>query len=115
MIKKLVATILALLAATAFAGVDANSATQAELEAVTGIGPVISTLIISERKKGDFKDWNDLVARVKGVGGKSADKFSKGGLTVNGATYKGVSANTTATAGNATSAVKAGASAPLKK
>ena len=95
MFKKLIAAFLALLAATAFAAVDANKGTQAELEAVKGIGPVISTLILSERKKGDFKDWNDLVVRVKGVGEKSAGKFSEGGLTVNGQAYAGAPATAT--------------------
>ena len=89
MFKKIIAAFAALLAATAFAAVDANKASQAELEALKGIGPVISTLIISERKKGNFKDWNDLVVRVKGVGDKSAEKFSEAGLTVNGATFTG--------------------------
>ena len=89
MFKKFVAALAALLAATAFAAVDANKANQAELEAIKGIGPVISTLIINERKKGDYKDWNDLVVRVKGVGDKSAAKFSEGGLTVNGQAYSG--------------------------
>ena len=89
MFKKFVAALAALLAAAAFAAVDANKATQAELEAINGIGPVISTLIINERKKSEFKDWNDLVVRVKGVGDRSAAKFSQGGLTVNGKVYAG--------------------------
>ena len=89
MFKKIIAAFAALLAATAFAAVDANKASQAELEAIKGIGPVISTLIISERKKSNFKDWNDLVVRVKGVGDKNAEKFSESGLTVNGATFTG--------------------------
>ena len=89
MFKKIIAAFAALLAATAFAAVDANKASQAELEALKGIGPVISTLIITERKKGDFKDWNDMVVRVKGVGEKNAAKFSEAGLTVNGATFTG--------------------------
>jgi len=92
MFKKFIVALAALLAATAFAAVDANKATQAELEAVKGIGPVISTLIINERKKSEFKDWNDLVVRVKGVGEKSAAKFSEGGLTVNGQAYAGAPA-----------------------
>ncbi len=89
MIKKLLATLLALFAAAAFAAVDANKATQAELEAVKGIGPAISTKIIDERKKAPFKDWNDMVERVKGVGDGNAAKFSTEGLTVNGAAFKG--------------------------
>lgn len=92
MFKKFVVALAALLAAAAFAAVDANKANQADLEAIKGIGPVISTLIINERKKGDFKDWNDMVVRVKGVGEKNAAKMSDGGLTVNGATYTGAPA-----------------------
>ena len=66
MIKKILAAMLALFAAVAFAAVDANKATQAELEAVKGIGPSIATKILDERKKGSFKDWQDMVERVKG-------------------------------------------------
>ena len=96
MFKKFAAALVALfLAATAFAAVDANKATQAELESVKGIGPAISTLIINERKKGDFKDWNDMVVRVKGVGEKNAAKMSDSGLTVNGATFTGAPAPAT--------------------
>ena len=40
MFKKILAALAALFAAAAFAAVDANKATQAELEAVKGIGPV---------------------------------------------------------------------------
>lgn len=126
MFKKIIAAFAALLAATAFAAVDVNKASQAELEGLKGIGPVISTLIISERKKGDFKDWNDLVVRVKGVGDRSAEKFSEAGLTVNGATFTGApvakktetaqapataraASATRATASKAASAVKTGA------
>jgi competence protein ComEA len=92
MFKKLLATVLALFAAAAFAAVDANKATQAELEAVKGIGPVISGKILDERKKAPFKDWNDMVERVKGVGEGNAAKFSSEGLTVNGAGFKGAPA-----------------------
>ena len=89
MFKKFVAALAALLAATAFAAVEANKATQAELEAISGIGPTISASIVAERKKGEFKDWNDLVTRIKGVGDRSAAKFSQGGLTVAGKPYGG--------------------------
>ncbi|MBS0434392.1 MAG: helix-hairpin-helix domain-containing protein [Proteobacteria bacterium] len=93
MIKKLVAIVLALFAAAAFAAsVDVNKASQADLDAVKGIGPAISGKIVEERKKGAFKDWNDLIDRVKGVGEHNAAKFSEGGLTVNGAAFKGAPA-----------------------
>ena len=89
MIKKLLAALLATLAAAAFAAVDVNKATASELETIKGIGPAIATKILDERKKGSFKDWNDMVERVKGVGEGNAAKFSAEGLTVNGATFKG--------------------------
>lgn len=88
MFKKFLALLLTLAAASAFAAVDVNKASQAELESVKGVGPAVSGRILEERKKSDFKDWNDLVARVKGVGEHNAAKFSDGGLTVNGVGYK---------------------------
>ena len=96
MIKRLFAALFAVLltlgAASAFAAVDANKATQAELESVKGIGPSISGKILDERKKASFKDWSDLVERVKGVGDGNAAKFSTEGLTVNGQGFKGAAA-----------------------
>ncbi|MDP2450236.1 MAG: helix-hairpin-helix domain-containing protein [Polaromonas sp.] len=88
MFKKLLAFVATMYVAMAFAAIDVNSATSAELDAIKGIGPVKSALIISERKKAPFKDWNDFVTRVKGVGTDSAAKFSADGLTVNGTSYK---------------------------
>lgn len=93
MFKKLFAGLFALVAAlslsTAFAAVDVNKATQAELDSVKGIGPVTSRLIMAERKKGEFKNWPDFIERVKGLGEKSAAKFSAEGLTVSGSAYTG--------------------------
>jgi competence protein ComEA len=79
-------------ASFSFAAVDANKATAAELDSVKGIGPAISAKIIDERKKGNFKDWNDMVNRVSGIGEKNAAAFSTNGLTVGGAAYKGTPA-----------------------
>ena len=89
MLKKVLVLLAMLYAAVCFAAVDANKASAAELDAVKGIGPSISGKILDERKKGNFKNWDDLVVRVKGVGEKNAAKFSAEGLTVDGATYKG--------------------------
>ena len=89
MLKKLFAIMTMLYAAIAFAAVDVNKATAAELDGIKGIGPGISTKILDERKKGNFKDWSDFVERVKGVGDGNAAKFSAEGLTVNGASFKG--------------------------
>ncbi len=111
MFKKLIATLLALFAAAAFAAVDANKASQAELEGVKGIGPAIATKIIDERKKGAFKSWDDMVERVKGVGDGNAAKFSTAGLTVNGSAFKGAAAAPPAAPAKA-EAPKAAAPAP---
>ena len=92
MLKKILAILTMLYAAASFAAVDVNKATAAELDAVKGIGPSISTKIIDERKKGSFKDWQDFIDRVKGVGEHNAVKFSAEGVTVNGSTFKGAAA-----------------------
>ena len=92
MLKKILALVAMLYAAACFAAVDVNKATAAELDSIKGIGPAISSKIIDERKKGDFKDWQDFVDRVKGVGDRNAAKFSTEGLTVNGASFKGAAA-----------------------
>ena len=92
MFKKLLAFLAAMSLVAAFAAVDVNKASEAELDGIKGIGPVTSKSIISERKKGDFKNWDDFVTRVKGVGDKNAAKFSAEGLTVSGAAYTGAGA-----------------------
>lgn len=89
MLKKLMMLVLGLLCAGAFAAVDINKATQSELESIKGIGPAIAGKILDERKKGPFKDWNDMIERVKGVGEHNAAKFSAEGMTVGGASFKG--------------------------
>lgn len=92
MLKKILAIVAMLYAAATFAAVDVNKATAAELDGIKGIGPAISTKIIDERKKGEFKDWTDFAKRVNGMGDKNAAKFSAEGLTVNGAGFKGAAA-----------------------
>jgi len=91
MLKKLLAAMALLCAATSFAA-DVNKASEAELDGVRGIGPAMSARILEERKKGAFKDWDDLIGRVKGVGSTNAERFSKEGLTVNGEAFKATAA-----------------------
>lgn len=93
MLKKLLTLIATLLLATAaFAAVDVNTATEAELDGIKGIGPGLSGRILEERKSAPFKDWADFIGRVGGVGNKSAVNFSKDGLTVNGKKYSAAAA-----------------------
>ena len=89
MLKKILALMMALFTALAFAAVDVNSADATQLDTVKGVGPAIAGKITAERKNGPYKSWDDLIARVPGIGDKSAVKLSEGGLTVSGASYKG--------------------------
>jgi len=109
MCKKLLVLMLAFFSAVAFAALDVNKATQAELESVKGIGPAISGKILEERQKGAFKDWPDFVERVKGVGEHNAARFSTEGLTVNGSAFAGAPAKPSAPSVPAASASKAAA------
>lgn len=92
MLKKLLALLAMLYAAAAFAAVDVNTAKASDLDGVKGIGPVMSKRILDERRKGKFKDWPDMIARVKGLGDNSASKLSSEGLTVNGETFTSAAA-----------------------
>lgn len=92
MLKRILALVAMLSAAACFAAVDVNKASAADLDGIKGIGPAMSGKILDERKKSNFKDWNDFVLRVKGVGEGNAAKFSKEGLTVNGAAFAGAAA-----------------------
>ncbi|HEF4730343.1 helix-hairpin-helix domain-containing protein [Burkholderia multivorans] len=115
MLKKLLMLFVALslsLAAGLAAAVDVNTADQAALESVKGLGPVKSKAIIDERtKNGPFKDADDLATRVKGLGTKSVGHLEENGLTIGGSSAppKGVklskpAATTSATTSTTTSA-----------
>jgi competence ComEA-like helix-hairpin-helix protein len=87
MLKKLLMLCFALMLSvgTAFAAVDVNTADQAALDSVKGLGPVKSKAIVDERaKNGPFKDADDLATRVKGLGTKSVAKLEENGLTIGG-------------------------------
>jgi competence protein ComEA len=107
MIKKLIVAVAAMIAMMgfAFAQVDVNKADKAALDAVKGIGPVMSKTIIDERTKGGaFKDWADFQARVKGVADKKAAALSEAGLQVNGQARAAASAASAASKASAASA-----------
>lgn len=85
MIKKLVLAVATFVTmGFAFAQVDVNKADAAALDGIKGVGPAMSKAILTERAKGEFKDWADLQTRVKGIGDKKAMKLSEAGLQVNG-------------------------------
>jgi competence protein ComEA len=75
---------LFLLSGHAFAKVEINSADQAALESIRGLGPSKAKAILLERKKnGPFKDSADLHTRVKGIGEKTVERLMQNGLTIN--------------------------------
>lgn len=88
MFKKILTSLLSLLAAASFAAVDINTATVADLDSIKGIGPGTSVKILEARKASPFKNWSDLIQRVPGIGDKRAAKLSSEGLTVNGEAFK---------------------------
>lgn len=95
MFKKLLLAVAAMIVTMgfAFADVDVNKGDQAALDGIKGIGPAKSKAIIEERtKNGNFKDWADFEARVKGIGDKNSTKLSEAGLTVNGQSKPGAPA-----------------------
>jgi len=75
MYKKVIAVFLSLATSTVFGMSlsELNSASKTELMEIKGIGEAKATAIIKERKKGEFKSFEDF-QRVKGVGEKIALK-----------------------------------------
>ena len=76
-----------------FAAVDVNKASATELSQIKGIGPATAELIVEERSKSSFRDWDDFIARVNGVGPAKAATFSESGLTVGGQPFSAGSAS----------------------
>ena len=77
--KKMLFALLAFLSLSfsAIAGVNINTATQAELESLNGIGPVKAQAIIDYRKKhGGFKTIDEL-EKVDGVGAVTLENVRK--------------------------------------
>jgi competence protein ComEA len=87
MFKKLIALAALMVSLNALAALDINSASEAELDSIKGVGPGTSSKILDERKKAPFKDWNDFINRVKGIGKIKAAKFSHEGVTIDGAPF----------------------------
>ncbi|SEO85717.1 ComEA family DNA-binding protein [Nitrosovibrio sp. Nv6] len=77
--KNLLLLLVTLFAFTgaAYAAVNINTATQAELETLQGIGPAKAKAIIDHRKKkGSFKSPGDL-ENVKGIGPATMKRLRK--------------------------------------
>ncbi|MEO6281440.1 helix-hairpin-helix domain-containing protein [Roseateles sp.] len=70
--------------ALAQVGVEANTATRAQLESLPGLGPALVQRLLAARP---FADWPDLLKRVSGIRSASARKLSAAGLRVAGQAY----------------------------
>jgi competence protein ComEA len=96
--KKLLVSVVAslLFSMSAFAAVNLNTATQAELQSLEGIGPVKAQAIIDYRKKnGGFKSVDEL-EKVDGVGPVTLQNVRKK-VSISGKTSLPDSASTKAT------------------
>ena len=85
--RNILVTLTLLLACGLGHATDINRASEAELDGIKGIGPALSGKILAAREQGPFRDWVDLLRRVKGISRKSAERLSEAGLTVNGERY----------------------------
>ncbi|KAF1051489.1 MAG: ComE operon protein 1 [Burkholderia gladioli] len=117
MLKKLLMLFVALslsLSAAMAPAVEVNTADQAALESVKGLGPVKSKAIIDERaKNGPFKSADDLASRVKGLGQKSVANLEAAGLTIGGSSAPPTGAKATPARATKTQAgTSTGAPAP---
>lgn len=114
MLKKLLVGLVTLFATIgmALAAVNINTASEAELDALPGIGAAKAKAIVEYRKAhGDFKTVDDL-KNVKGVGDKVFAKL-KDQISVSGATTMPAAAAKPAKAAKAAAADAA--SAPMDK
>jgi competence protein ComEA len=85
--KLMLAIALALAGTTTWAVGDVNRLEAKRLQEVKGIGPKMSQRIVQERQRSPFRDWDDFIDRVPGVGERTAQKLSAQGLTVNGQSF----------------------------
>jgi competence protein ComEA len=85
--KRTLAALLLSIAAASACALDVNTASQAELEQLRGIGVALSQRLLDERAKRPFADWADLLARVPGLGPKQAARLSAAGLRVGDLVY----------------------------
>ncbi len=91
MFKKVLASLaFAAVSMASSAAVEINKGSVADFDGLPGVGPALSKRIVDARQQAEFKDWSDVMARVKGVKQKSAAKLSAAGLTVNGKPFEGV-------------------------
>jgi len=88
MIPKTTAVLVTgLFAGLCYAQIELNQASEIDLDGLKGIGPATTRQVLAERQKAPFKDWPDVLARIRGLGPHKATQLSDQGLRVEGAPY----------------------------
>lgn len=88
MIPKTTAVLVTgLFAGLCWADIELNTATEIDLDGLRGIGPATTRQVLAERQKAPFKDWPDVLARIRGLGPQKAASLSAQGLTVQGVPF----------------------------
>lgn len=64
--------------------VEVNTASEAELDSVRGIGPDLNARIRAQRDQRPFASWADFISRIKPMGPARARQLSDAGLRVAG-------------------------------
>jgi competence protein ComEA len=86
---KMIATaaVTALFVGVTWAQLDLNKATEVQLDGLKGLGPAMTRQVMDERQKAPFRDWPDVMQRIKGIGPKKAISLSEQGVQVQGQAY----------------------------
>ena len=66
---------------------DIAQARELDLDGLRGLGPATTRIILQERERQPFRDWQDLMKRSPGIGPKKAAQLSGQGLRVQGQPY----------------------------
>lgn len=66
---------------------DIAQAREIDLDGLRGLGPATTRLILQERERQPFRDWQDLMKRTPGIGPRKAADLSDQGLRVQGQPY----------------------------
>jgi len=91
---------------------ELNTANQAELEMIKGVGPQLSEQWLAARQQRPFASWAQFIERTSGVGPARAKRLSDAGLRVNGLAYSATPATSTSGATSANAAAPAAPAAP---
>lgn len=67
--------------------IDLERAREMDLDGLRGLGPATTRLILQERERQPYRDWQDLMKRTPGIGPKKALQLSEQGLRVQGQPY----------------------------